>query len=590
MNPSFEATRHDNLLEVSQFLRDHQAVLREQLPPLGVYVAANYTLNGLEPFLRFQLLKAGFSPAPVFGLYGALAQEARTPGSPLYASSARLVVVSELPAALALGRNDAPLDVEATWADLEATLDLLVRGSTATVLVTSFPSPVVRESRLAAQSDATRDRVARLNAMLFAHAELHPGRVHVLELDRYLRTIGRAEGWDSRFWYMSRAPWRSRLLSLLAEDIAKHAWALAGRTKKVLVLDCDNTLWGGVVGEEGLDGIRLSAHEYPGNVFHDVQKQALALHAKGVLLALCTKNNEADVLEVLERHPSCLLKQEHLAAREINWRNKVDNLQAIARRLNLGLDSLVFVDDSPYECELVRELLPEVTVLQVPTRLHEYPDLLPAADPFYAPSLTVEDRERTRLYRVEAERQELRERSTDLKSYLLSLRLEAAVHRARDEELPRVAQLTQKTNQWNVTTRRYSEGELRALVASPEHSVYVLHARDRFGDLGLTNVLIARRDESGAHEIDTLLMSCRVIERGLEHAFLLHCLDDLASRTGADRFKAAYRRTLKNVLVEGFWESVGFEVVEATAEQKLYRARRSQLLSKDTDHIALAWE
>ena len=310
-----------------------------------------------------------------------------------------------------------------------------------------------------------------------------------------------------------------------------------------------------MVGEDGLEGIQLHPAEHPGSAYYDFQAALLQLAARGVLLALCSRNNEAEIWEVFARHPHCLLKREHFASFRIGWEDKAEYLVSLARELRLGLDSLVFVDDNPAECDRIRRALPEVAVVSVPTERCELPHLLAKEGWFESLAVSAEDAARSAMIRQDLDRRRAPEES--LQEYLLSLQQVAKVHRVRSEEVPRVAQLTQKTNQFNLTTRRYSAAQIAAWAEDPNTAIFTLTASDRHGDSGLTGVLIARREGTIAR-IDSLLMSCRVLGRDLEIAFVECCLKELSTSWNPGLFRAEYIPTAKNGQVAGFWEKEGF--------------------------------
>jgi FkbH-like protein len=369
--------------------------------------------------------------------------------------------------------------------------------------------------------------------------------------------LGAKAALDNRCRYVWKAPFRQAFLNLYAQELSRIVCVLKGKTKKCVVVDCDNTLWGGVVGEEGLEGIKLDRNTYPGKAFYDFQTSLLHLAERGVLVVLCSKNNEADVLEVLDKHPSCQLKRTHLAGWRINWEDKPANIAALAEELNLGLDSFVLVDDNPVECGLVKQLLPDVTVLQVPEKLYEFPTLLFEQGLFDTFRLTDEDRKRARLYQGESQRKQARPGFETVEEYLSSLETVAAIHRVRPGEIARVAQLTQKTNQFNVNPKRYSERDIHSFVTMPDAAVFTLSVRDRFGDLGLVGVLILEcRD--GVGRVDSFLMSCRALGRGLERAMIVCCLDSMGSAWGVHTWYADYVPTRKNIQVADVWPQNGF--------------------------------
>jgi FkbH-like protein len=312
-----------------------------------------------------------------------------------------------------------------------------------------------------------------------------------------------------------------------------------------------------VVGEDGLDGIALDPVVAPGSIYQQFHRALLDLHARGVVLALCSKNNEVDVLDVLDRHPASLLRRRHFAAWRINWNNKAQSLRELAAELRLGLDSFVFLDDSPMERDLVRRALPMVAVPEFPQRLSELPLLLPRGGWFATGAVTAEDLARGDSYAVNRDRQQLLADAGSIESYLASLGTWAQVAPATAGDVARVAQLTQKTNQFNLTTRRYTAPEIDAMLADPGCAITTLRAGDRFGDLGLVGVLIARHDAGGAR-IDSLLLSCRALGRDLEQVFLGRSLALLRDRWGVTSVRGEFRRSTRNEQVADFYARCGF--------------------------------
>jgi FkbH-like protein len=336
---------------------------------------------------------------------------------------------------------------------------------------------------------------------------------------------------------------------------------LSGRVAKALVVDLDNTLWGGVVGEDGLDGIQVGP-EYPGAAYLALQRAIQALRHRGVLLAVASKNNPDEALDALDRHPGMLLRSGDFAALRINWNDKARSLREIAEELNIGVDSLAFLDDNPAEREQVRLELPEVTVVELPSDPMGYARALADCPVFERLSLTREDQQRGRLYEDQRQRADLQRASASLEDFLRSLEMEMSMGPVEPASVRRVAQLTQKTNQFNLTTRRYSEQEIDALASDPGARVYQVQVRDRFGDNGLVGVAITRRG-ADAWEIDTLLLSCRVIGRAVESAMLARLSDD-ARAAGATRLCGWFLPTAKNAPASDFYPSHGFSLLESS--------------------------
>lgn len=528
-------------------------------PTLKVAVLRNFTVEGIEPLFKYLAHRSGFVPKLTLGDYDNVRQEVLSPDSHVYASSPDIVVLALLVEHLDPGCLRSDWDPTKARNAIVETLADLVSRSRALIMVGSLLPPLRYENALLAQTTPHRaSQVRAINAELRAFAAKHAHRVFVIDAERILGLLGEERSLDRRFGYMSRAPFKKDFLAHYAWEVVRAGRALHGKAKKCLVLDCDNTLWGGVVGEDGATGIKLDPFEYPGRCFFDFQSSVLNLLEQGVIVALCSKNNEADALEVIDNHPHCLLRRHHLAAWRIDWNDKASNIASLANQLNLGLDSFVFVDDSSIECDLVRSTLPDVTVLQAPKSAFELPDLLYRDGLFDGVVVrSEEDAKRTASYVAERERSEAQTSFATTEEYLASLELKATIHRAPPAELARVAQLLGKTNQFNLTTRRHSEAVVRELADSPDAAIYSLSAADRFGDLGLVAVMIVNREQDEGR-IDTLLMSCRALGRRLEHVFVEHCLGEIEARWRLKKWRAAYLPTKKNGQVAEFWDSLGF--------------------------------
>jgi FkbH-like protein len=539
---------------------------------IRIHFLRNFTIEPLEPYLRFQLLRRDIQAQISYGGYDTMQQEMLDPGSDLNRTRPHLIVVSLLPETLDRASATAGWQAGKALARLDDLFAGLIARTNALIVANTVLPPV--DALLASEQDASRDaQLERLNDWLRTFAMQQPGRVVLSDWVERFSRIGSGEALDARFWKLSQAPFKRDFLNQYAADIADAVQGLNVAAKKCLVLDCDNTLWGGVVGEDGLDGIHLNADDARGSPYYRLQQSVLVLQERGVMIALCSKNNEQDVWDVLDSHPGCLLRKSHLVAWRINWDNKADNIAAIAAELNIGLDSMVFVDDSPQECALVRELLPEVTSLQLPENLRENANFLITGGLFDGVAVTSEDRMRTQLYQQEAQRKKERGSASDLTAYLKSLETEVRIARAGADELARVAQLTQKTNQFNLTTRRYSEAEIQKYATSGEAAVFSMSVVDRYGDMGLTGVLIARR-EGAKGVVDTLLLSCRVLGRQLEYAFIDQCLLSLEEDWRLEQWDAEYIATRKNSQVADFWERVGFDLAQDKGGHRSYTSKK----------------
>jgi FkbH-like protein len=406
------------------------------------------------------------------------------------------------------------------------------------------------------------DLAAHYNEEL-ARIARHSSNILVNDVASLAFKMGYENWFDPRLWYLARCRLSGEAMKALARQTGSLLRGWKGLSRKCLVLDLDNTLWGGFVGEDGIAGIVLG-EEGLGMAFVEFQQELLSLSRKGVLLAICSKNNEEDVLEVLRQHPSMLLRDGAFAAKRINWRDKATNLHELAEELNIGLDTLVFIDDNPVERCLVKASLPEVHVPDWPREPACFKAALfeLASQHFPRVALTTEDGARTALYRADAGRRNSAVSTGSLEDYYRSLEMRAEIGYGDQLSIPRIAQLTQKTNQFNLANRRYTETEIRMLAEAPDSLVMWLRLRDRFSDDGIVGVLILRQRDTQSWMIDTFLMSCRVIGRTVENAFL-GCVCQVMKRHGACEVIGEYVPTKKNNVVVNFYRDLGFEPIES---------------------------
>lgn len=541
--------------------------LRSHLPvvPCRLAILRSFTVEPVVPLLRAAAAVNGIDVTSHVGDFNAYAQEILDEHSSLYRFAPDVVV-------LAVQTRDIAPDIWDGFADLssddiQAAIQRVTTGfsawvkafrarSQAHLVVHTLETPLFPNTSISdAQSEAGQiDAVRSINRALGRLAREHAG-VYLLDYDGLVARHGRLAWRDERKWLTARLPIASSCLIHLVNEWVKFLHPLTGKVCKALVADLDNTLWGGVVGEDGANGIALGA-EYPGAAYRALQRAILDLHRRGIVLAVCSKNNRADALEVLGGHREMLLRPEHFTVLRINWKDKIENLREIAAELNLGLDALAFLDDSPAERERVRRGLPEVAVIDLPADPMGYARAVQESPVFQRLGLSAEDRERSRYYANDRLRAEIQQKVDSLDSFYESLSMEAEISLVTPDTLPRVAQLTQKTNQFNLTGRRYSEQQIADLAADPSWRVYALRFRDRFGDNGVVGVSIAH-DRDGVREIDTFLLSCRVIGRTVETA-LLATVAEHARLAGSRRLIGWFLRTAKNSPAKGFYASHGF--------------------------------
>ncbi|MBL9202644.1 MAG: HAD family hydrolase [Opitutaceae bacterium] len=521
----------------------------------------SFTTTQLVALLDLFLFAAGIEAEFHEGDYGVFRQEVLDPGSGLYAFKPQVLFLATTRRDLGCGANLA-LDGNGEAAAIESELrawaglwDAVQRNAGCQIIQNNFVAPA---SRAAANHElALPGSLGRIvAAMNRAFAAAAPTFVTIHDADHLAASWGRWRWDDPRFFHHAKLPCDPEFLVDYAHSVASLVMAQLGLAKKCLVLDLDNTLWGGVIGDDGLDGIRLGQGTPEGEAFVDFQHYAKSLRQRGILLAVCSKNNEATALEVFEKHTEMVLRRADISCFVANWEDKATNLRLIAKTLNIGVDSLVFADDNPAERLIVRRLAPEVAVPELSDDVTSYVRTLEQHRYFQVLSLGAEDLKRTEFYRADAQRRDEQASAGDLDSFLRSLDMTAHVGPITPMSLERSAQLIQRSNQFNLTTRRKSAAELSALLADDAWISRTVSLADRFGDNGLISVLLAHVD-GDALEIDTWLMSCRVLRRGVEQ-FLLNHLVGEAQKRGLRWLRGVYVPTQKNQLVRDHYAGLGF--------------------------------
>jgi FkbH-like protein len=524
-----------------------------------VLIVRNFTIEPIEPLLRVAGYRAGLRLEVAYSGYDP-GSEIRIAGAGRPDVALVALRLEELAPTLSADFLELPREAAAELAAdaLEHVLSL-ARSAKAQwgcpVLVHNFVVPLSLAAGLSDSQDpeGQANTVRRMNLMLTERLRQLDG-AYVLDVDHLFARLGLRQAADARGARVSGAPLSVPALRVLAEAQVRHINALRGPAAKCVVVDCDNTMWGGVVGEDGISGLVLG-DSGEGRMHRDLQQSLLDLRRRGVVLAICSHNDEADVVEVLRTHPDCLLGEDDFATMRINWENKAANIVSIAEELNLGLEHIVFIDDDRFEREWIRNRLPEVHVVVWPDDIGQYRGL-DDLGLFDSLVLTDEDRARTELYRAEAGRRTAREEVATVEDYLHSLDIVATLGRTRSQHLSRVAQLTQRTNQFNLTTRRYDVGALEEILDEPGSEVIWLDLRDRFGGHGIVGCAILRWRGASA-VIDTLLLSCRVIGRGAEAA-LVHAVAKLARDRGGDELVGEYVPSKRNAHVADLYTRLGF--------------------------------
>lgn len=543
--------------------------------PLRVAVLRSYTVEAIEPVLKLRLLLEGYKAEFFFGDYNQYVQEILDPASALYAFRPDVVLlmvrIEELMPDFVDEFGGRPVS---EW---EAIVQTKARGlgDLARTLEKNLPVQLIIQNAClpfgvywgiydAQHPGGQTYLVSRFNQAL-AEAVGELKGAFLWDFNRFVQKMGYDQIFDSKMWFFSKSPYRPSAYPGLVNDLLRYLLSAAGKSKKCIVLDLDNTLWGGIIGEDGIKGIQLG-HTYPGNCFREFQKELLKLYHRGIILAINSKNNEADALEVIDTHPDMVLRHRHFAALRINWNDKAGNLKALAKELNIGIDSMIMLDDNPIECELIRQQLPECEVVCLPEKPYLIPrifEFLPGVENI---RLTEEDKRKGEMYQAQIARKQHESTFENLDDFLKSLALEVGIQAAVPFTVPRIAQLTQKTNQMNLTTRRYTESDITALADRSDASVFSVSSRDKFGDNGIVGVFILKFKEKECR-IDTFLLSCRVIGRNIEGSMIAF-ISDFAKKRGADILVGEYLPTAKNKPAADLYDKLRFERISDT----LFRA------------------
>jgi len=553
-------------------LRPHLSLI-----PYKVAILRSFTVEPVIPILRVAGFRNGLDLTVQVGEFNVYAQEILDEASVLYGFDPQAVILAVDTRSVApelwseyadLSSRDAEAVVDRVCQQYRDWVQVFRRYTKAHLIVhelerPAFPAMGVFDGQSA---PGQRERIAEINGRLRMLARETRG-VYTLDYQGLVSRRG-SDNWnDERKWRSVRLPIAAPHLPGLAGEWLRYLQPLSGRVAKVAVLDLDNTLWGGVVGEDGPTGIRLGS-EHPGAAYQLFQRALLDLTRRGILLAVASKNNPADAMEVIEKHDGMLLRPHHFAALRINWNDKAASLREIAAELNVGVDSLAFLDDNPVERQRVRGELPEVMVIDLPEDPWKYATTIRECPFFERLALSEEDRHRTEYYTAEKQRVALESSSSTREDFLRSLEQVAEIAAVNPQTLARVAQLTQKTNQFNLTTRRYSEQQVTAMADDPACQVLSIRVKDRYCDNGLVGVAVTR-DAGDACTIDTFLLSCRVIGRGVEAAFLAHMAEQARLR-GKARLEGWFLPTKKNAPAREFYSSHGFEQVREEPQGSLW--------------------
>jgi FkbH-like protein len=520
------------------------------------HIATALRAWGYEAGLRYEVLDTD---------YNQIDAQTMDPASELYEHAPSSVIIANCTDKLFDAYCACPLDARQDFAvnycqRMVAVWQRITANCKANILQFNFPA---WDDRIfgdfgSKTPDAFSYQLRKLNFLLAEAAAAHKN-VFLVDVDGLQSRLGEENVRDSKMYCIAKMPFKTDFLPHLAKAITDTVLAAGGKFKKCVVLDLDNTLWGGVIGDDGLDGIQIGELGL-GHAFSAFQSWLKELKNRGIILCVCSKNNEPAAKEPFEKHPEMVLRLEDISVFVANWEDKAGNIRHIQQVLNIGMDSMVFLDDNPFERSVVRSLVPEITVPELPENPEDYVDYLRSLNLFETASYSVEDRNRTQQYRAEAERISLQQSCTDYDSYLEGQEMIAEAKPFDSFHFPRIAQLTQRSNQFNLRTVRYNEQQIASIAEDDRYVTLYFTLRDKFGDHGLISVVIMEKQEEKLF-VNTWLMSCRVLKRGMEE-FIVNQMVSTAKALGFKTVEGEYLKTLKNAMVARIYEKLGFTEVQ----------------------------
>lgn len=527
-----------------------------------IAVLGSYSIQHFVSVLRFLLHEEGIDANIYEGEYDGILMDVLNEDSELYEFKPSMVIllpsikdIKEFPA---LGSDTETIEqltdkqvqlYHGIWSKLESSLGCQI-------LQANFVLPIERAlGNLESNYEYSRSfYYKRINANL----EMKRGsNVTILDMDYWAAVVGKINWFDNSSYYLSKTGYRMDYIGIAAETFVKQILALTGKVKKCLVLDLDNTLWGGVVGDDGCMGIQLDPNNAIGEAYRAFQQYVLQLKERGVILAVCSKNEEDIAKEPFEKNDKMILKLDDISCFVANWEDKAGNIRNIASKLNIGVDSLVFFDDNPAEREIVKKFVPEVLVVDVPEDPADYVQALSLCMPFEWGQLTGEDFKRTQSYLQNSKRQELESSFVNYDEYLQALDMVGSVEEIDEYSKERFAQLINKSNQFNLRTIRYTEAAIEQMMQDENTKLLAVSLKDKFSDYGIISCIILKKDGEECFA-DTWVMSCRVLKRGVEEFAFSHVCD-AARAMGCTRLVGEYIPTAKNRMVKDFYPGLGFE-------------------------------
>ena len=534
---------------------------------INVGILASFSLNGLEETLRVKSAQKGIDCRIYVGDYNQYNQEIFKSNSRLFQFNPQLTflildvrhILGELYfLPYSISASERKEFVETKVDEIKKLVETFLDNSNSKLVITNFQIPVYSPYGINEQKEdfGMKQLVYEINNKIRHELKDQP-LVFIYDFNEFVMKFGEYNVFNYRDYFFGDIKISIDYIPKFADELLGYVNAVMGITKKCIVLDLDNTLWGGIIGEDGFDNIKLG-DDAVGRSFVEFQKRLLALNQRGIILAINSKNNFEDAMEVIKKHPSMILREDNFACMKINWNDKVTNLQEISKELNIGLDSMVFFDDDLINQEFVKTSLPEVLVVELPNDSSQFAQIITKMKEFDVLKITEEDVKRNEMYLVQKKRTELKNKIVDFDEFLKQMNIEVNIKKADSFTIPRISQLTLKTNQFNLTTKRYQQEEISSFSSDKDRIVECVQVSDKFGDNGITGVYIIEKKDSKEWIIDTFLLSCRIMGRKVEEAMLYQIIEK-AKNLGIKKIKGKFIPTKKNKPAENFYSDCDFK-------------------------------
>lgn len=565
-------------MELSKYISEFNKYIKTNpKPTLKIALLSTFTIKGLKEVISLEASKSRIDIEVYTGAYGQIIQEFLNEDSNLISFSPDITfivwdrdtlfgdyVIEPYEMNVMERRNF----IDNKLKEINNYIEIFLNKIKGTIVINNLEIPSysplgILENK---QEFGLYESVRYINSEIDKLARIK-NNLYIYDYDTFLNKYGKNHIVDNKMYYLADMKLSMEMIVNLGKEYTTYIFAMKGKTKKCLVLDLDNTLWGGIVGEKGITGIKLSPN-YEGKAYYEFQKYIQALSNRGVILAINSKNNYEDAMNVIRNHKYMILRENSFASVRINWQDKATNIMEIAKELNIGLDSIVFIDDDRVNCDLVNKMLPMVKTICLDGNPANYVNLMKNLQCFNQLIYTAEDRNKTKQYQSQKARNDLKEKIGSIEEYIKSLEIKVNFYRLSEENINRISQLTLKTNQFNLTNKRYQTEELIELQDNKKAVIECINVEDKFGDNGISGVIIYYVLNENV-VIDTMLLSCRVMGRNIEKEYFLR-LEEYCRSNGLHKIIGKYVRSDKNKPVEKLYERYGFKELEQKDNYIIY--------------------